>query len=328
LPAFTTSLYYTLGGGPTAWDRSRYPYLLVPIALALAAYGAILARLVAEGAPDLSWDLVTSTYARVNVGTGFEYQPGLRNYLLGTLLLVAMTGAIALPIGVGAGAYMAEYDGPLTMLIRFSTLVLRALSVFVLGVTAFTIVDWSTQYPPGDLRSDILRGFYIDPVGNFRNAGHGSYITASVILSLLVIPVIARSTEEGFRSVPRDIREGSLALGATEGHGFLRILLPWSFPNIVTGLLLGSAEAAGSVAVLLFISGIGEFGVGPRGDVTSLSYFIYYSDRGGDNSFNDVMGNYRFTAALLLIMITFSFSIAAIATKRLFGRRYESGNAL
>jgi ABC-type phosphate transport system permease subunit len=119
-----------------------------------------------------------------------------------------------------------------------------------------------------------------------------------------------------------------LALGATEGHGFLRILLPWSLPNIITGLLLGSAEAAGSVAVLLFISGIGEFGVGPLRDVTSLSFLIYYADRGGDNSFNDVMGQYRFTAALMLIIITFSFSIAALAIKRMFARRYESGNAL
>jgi ABC-type phosphate transport system permease subunit len=245
----------------------------------------------------------------------------MRNQLLGTLLLVGMTAAIALPIGVGAGAYMAEYDGWTSMVIRFCTLVLRAISVFILGVTAFTLADWSAQYAPGDARSDLLRGFYLDDAG-FKIAGHGSYVTAAIVLSMLVIPVISRATEEGFRSVPREIREGSVALGATDGHGFTRILLPWAFPNIITGLLLGCAEATGSVAVILFIAGTGEFGVGPLRDVTSLSFLVYYADR-GPKTFLESMGEYRYASALLLIIITFTFSVAALLLKRQFGKRYE-----
>jgi len=71
--------------------------------------------------------------------------------------------------------------------------------------------------------------------------------------SLLVIPIIARATEEGIRSVPLNLKEGSTALGASRQHTLFHILLPWSYPNIVTGLILGCAEAAGSLATIWFI---------------------------------------------------------------------------
>jgi ABC-type phosphate transport system permease subunit len=96
---------------------------------------------------------------------------------------------------------------------------------------------------------------------------------------------------------------------------------------LTAGLLLGSAEAAGSVAVLLFISGTGEFGVGPLRDVTSLSYLVYYADR-GPKTFTSAMGEYRFASALLLIMLTFSFSIAAMLIRRRFSQRYDSASLL
>ena len=92
-------------------------------------------------------------------------------------------------------------------------------------------------------------------------------------------PVIARATGEGLRSLPHDIREGSHAVGATDGHALLHILLPWAIPNIITGLLLGMAEAAGSVTVLLFISGNGQYGIGARHEATSLAYLIFASGR-------------------------------------------------
>ncbi len=325
LPALSASLYRVLGATPTAQDRARYPYLLLPIGLILAAYGAILFRLIAEGAPNLGLDLITRNYNVTLEGNAFVTQPGLRNQLLGTFLLIGMTSAIALPIGVGAGVYMAEYQGRLSLLIRFSTLLLRAISVFILGVTAFTLADWASNYPAGDLRSDLLRGFYNDDDG-FKIAAHGSFLTASIVLSLLVIPVIARTTEEGFRSIPREVREGSFALGATEGHGFLHILLPWAVPNIITGLLLGCAEAAGSVAVLLFIAGSGEFGVGPLREATSLAFSVYYADRGVDRTFSDTMQPYEFTAALLLIFLTFALSIGALFLKQRFARRYRGAS--
>ena len=326
LPAMCNALFWVLGGTPTAWDTSRYPLLLYPILLVLFIYGALLWKLFAEGAPGLGWDIIETPYD-VDLQSGsFEKTPGLRNHILGTLLLVGMTAAFALPVGVGAGVCIAENEGWLATIIGFCTKMLRAISVFILAVIAFSIVDWSTGFPVGTWQSDFFRGYYKDD-GGFNNAGHGSYLTASLVLSLLVIPVIARATEEGFRSIPRDIREGSVALGATEGHAFLFLMLPWAIPNIITGLLLGCAEAAGSVAVLLFIARSGEFGVGPLQEVTSLGYLVYYVDRGAPGDFQEVMKQYQYTAGLLLLFITLGLSIAAVVLKQKFGARYRGADA-
>ena len=116
-------------------------------------------------------------------------------------------------------------------------------------MTAFSLASATT----GTWLSPFIHGTYFDGYLQETSPG-GSFFTASLILSLLVIPVIARATEEGCRSLPLDLREGSLALGASEETTLWRVVLPWSLPNIVTAVLLGSAEAAGSVAVLMFIA--------------------------------------------------------------------------
>lgn len=338
LPGMCNAMFWVLGGEPSAWDTSRYPIVIVPVAIALFIYGAMLWKLAAEGMPALGWDLISQGYERPTADATFLSQcaslaewdarcgtPGLRNYLLGTLLLIAMTAAIALPVGVGAGVCMAEFEGWVSTIVGFCTQMLRAISVFILGVIAFSIADWSSSYAPGDWRSDLFRGFHPVTIGaqTDKLAGHGSFLTASLILALLVIPVIARSTEEGFRSIPREIREGSVAVGATEGHAFLFLLMPWAIPNIITGVILGCAEAAGSVAILLFIAGPGEFGVGPLREATSLGFMIFFADRGYDTPYIILMGEYRFTAALLLLFITFTLSILAVVLKQKFGERYR-----
>jgi ABC-type phosphate transport system permease subunit len=327
LPALCNTLFWVLGGTPTAWDTSRYPMLLFPILLALFIYAALIAKLVSEGVSGPGWnigewwEIITTPYTRDLQSS--ERTAGMRNYLLGTLLLIAMTSAIATPIGIAAGVCMSEYEGWISTVVGFSTQMLRAISVFILGVLAFTIADWGQGYDVGTWQSDFFRGYYKDYQG-FKTAAHGSFLTSALVLSLLVIPVIARSTVEGFRSVPREVREGSVALGATEGHGFLFLLMPWAIPNIITGMILGCAEAAGSVAVLLFVAGSGEFGVGPLQETTSLSFLVYFADPGrGFKPFVEVMGAYQFTAALLLLVITFGLSIIALVLKQKFGARYR-----
>ena len=323
LPSVCAAIYYVLGATPTARDVSRYPLIALPILLSLLVYGAILLELVQKGAPNLTWHAVSHAYSSQLTGATLIRESGMRNHILGTLLLVGMTAMIALPIGVGTGVFVSEYDGRLARVVSFSTQMLRAISVFILAVSAYSLVKYTGDHDPGNAISDLVRGSYRD-AGGFSHAAKGSFVTASIFLSLLVIPVIARATEEGLRSIPRDIREGSLALGATEGHALLRILLPWSLPNIITGLLLGAAEAAGSVTVLLFIAGNGQYGIGPRHEATSLAYLIFSAKRGA-TSFTTVMGQYQFSAALLLLCITFSLTVAALILKQRFARRYRSG---
>jgi phosphate transport system permease protein len=310
-----------LGSTPSARDAARYPVLILPMALACGAYALLLVRLVDRGLPDLSLSILTHAYSEQLQDQAFVHEAGLRNHLLGTLLLITMTCSISILPGVGAGFFMSEYRGPIAQAIAFATTMLRAISVFIVGVAAFSLVDFASDHAAGDAISDLIRGYFRDENG-FLHPAKGSFLTASAFLSLLVIPVIARATEEGLRSVPREIREGSAALGATPGHTALRILLPWAAPNIVTGLLLGAAEAAGSVAVLLFIAGTGQNGVGPLKEATSLSLVIF-EVKYGPKPFQDSMAPYQFTAALLLLAITVGLTVLGLYLKHRLSRSHR-----
>jgi phosphate transport system permease protein len=331
--ATSTAVYYLLGATPTARDRGRFLIVLLPVGLAALVYGLVLARVIQDGVRELSWGALTNAYTEqlsrtVTLDKQIE-GAGLRNQILGTFLLMGMTAALSLPIGVGTGVFLSVYGGWMAHSVNVCVSMLRSISVFILGVTAFSLVRYSADHFSSTTGtttfSDLIRGyFYVE--GHFKNPAGGSYLLAAVFLSLLVIPVIARSTEEGCRSVPMDIREGSSALGATDGHLLTRIMLPWALPNIMTGLLLGLAEAAGSVAVLLFIAGGGEHGVGPFKGVTSLAFVVYAAHPGrGTKNFTDIMSRFEFTAAFLLIVITFTLTLAALLLKQRFARRYRGG---
>lgn len=313
-----------LGVTPSGQDLALYPLLALPIVLALGAYGIILGRVVVEGLGGLRPDLLTTAWEETMGGQPgaetFEYRLGFLNNILGTLLIVLMTSLISLLPGVGAGVFMSEYPGRVARLIDFSTTMLRAMSVFIIGAAAFGLVHLVADQPAGTFLSDLFRGSYQDATG--VRPGNGSFLTASLFLSMLVIPIIAKLTEEGLRSVPREIREGSVALGATEGHGLRRILLPWAAPNIMTGLLLGAAEASGSLAVLLFIAGTGQHGVGPMSEVTSLDYALF-ATVWGPRPYIATMGPYQFTAALLLLILTLGLTVTAMWLRQRFGRRYR-----
>ena len=155
--------------------------------------------------------------------------------------------------------------------------------------------------------------------------GNSSFLFVSIFISLLIIPLIAQATEEGLSSLSKDISEGSLTLGATKDYTLFHIQLPWSIPNIITGLILGCAEAAGSLTIFFLFAGTGEFGVTPLNETTSLSYFIFdcrYGKQMGDQV-QSLMGSYQFLAALILIIITVGLTITAITMKKHLARRYK-----
>jgi phosphate transport system permease protein len=200
---------------------------------------------------------------------------------------------------------------------------LRAVSVFVLGAVAFGIVSSMSGVAPGSILSQLVSGVAYDQNG-LAHPGTGSFVLASGVLALLVIPVIAKQTQEGLRSVPREIREGSVALGATEGYGLRRILLPWAGLNILTGLLLGAAEASGGLAAIVLIAGLGSDGVGPTNTVTSLDYALF-STLYGYHPYVQAMQAYRYTTALLLLALTLGLAVLALVARRRVGRRYRGG---
>jgi ABC-type phosphate transport system permease subunit len=331
--AMSVSLYYLLGASPQAEDYSRYPLILTPVLLAISVYFYLLAQLFANGMAHFNLDVLFRPYyyflqpVKTYIAgdwpkwvSGTVSSEGLLNYFLGTGLLVLLTACISLPFGVGTGVFLSEYGNNIFgSAARFTVTSLRAISLLILGMTAYTL----TRISSGTALDAIIHGTFFTGFETRISQG-GSFFTASIVLSLLVIPIIARATEEGCRSLPSELREGSLALGASEDTTLWRIIIPWALPNIVTGLLLGSAEAAGSTAVLLFIAGRGDYGVGVFKQVTSLAFMIFDSYY-GDKLYKGAMAPYQFTAGMLLVIITVGLGLLSMLIKHWLVKRHRGG---
>lgn len=324
-------VFYMLGGSLQAGDISRYPLLITPVGLALGVYAVLILQIVVNGLPGLQWEALSQPYydyvypVRTAVGgdwpaftTENRTGVGILNHILGTGTLMLLTTLMALPVGVGTGIFLSEYASDrFGNLLRFIITSLRSISTLILGMTALSLVRMSS----GTVFAFLTKGFRFDGFLLRENEG-GSFFLASLVLSLLIIPIITRATEEGCRSLPPELREGSLALGANEEITLRRITLPWSLPNIVTGALLGCAEAAGDMAVLFFIAGRGDFGVGAFQQVTSLAYLVF-DVYWGTSNYKSLMGPYQFTAGLILMLITIGLGISALFLKRWLRRRYQ-----
>jgi phosphate transport system permease protein len=317
VPLFCCSLYHLLGGSPSASDAARYPLVVLPALALLTLYLLLLGTILVRGIPELSWEVVNTRMP--SAATAVDLQPGLANHILGTLLLIALTALISLPIGTATGVFLNEYAQPrVAQVVRFCTTALRGISVLLLALTAVNLLVGTQDTPLGFL----FTGSY-DVRGETKTQG-GSFLLAAAVISMLVVPVIARATEEGCRSVPAGLREGSAALGATDTYTLRRIIFPWALPNIITSGLLGSAEAAGSLATLLFIGATGEAGVGPLRPVTSLSYAIFDATYSIWKPFRDAIEPHRWGAALLLLLIALGLTAAGLVLKYRYASRYRS----
>jgi phosphate transport system permease protein len=182
----------------------------------------ILFHLISAGAGALTVDLFTQTPHPVGEAGG-----GLANAIVGTVILISVASVIGLPVGIGAGLYLAEQRGaPLATGVRFLADVLNGLPSIVMGIFA-----WE---------------FLVRPFGNF------SALAGGVALGAMMIPLITRTTEEMIRLVPTALREAALALGYTRWRTSLAIVLRTALPGIVTGALVAIARIAGETAPLLF----------------------------------------------------------------------------
>jgi phosphate transport system permease protein len=182
----------------------------------------ILFHLISAGAGALTVDLFTQTPRPVGEAGG-----GLANAIVGTLILLSVASVIGLPVGIGAGLYLAEQRGaPLATGVRFLADVLNGLPSIVMGIFA-----WE---------------FLVRPFGNF------SALAGGVALGAMMIPLVTRTTEEMIRLVPTALREAALALGYTRWRTSLAVVLRTALPGIVTGALVAIARIAGETAPLLF----------------------------------------------------------------------------
>jgi phosphate transport system permease protein len=191
-------------------------------AIAVVPLVAILAYLLRQGAGSLSIAFFTSMPKPVGEPGG-----GMANAIVGTLMLIGVASAVGLPVGIGAGLYLAERRGtPLANLVRFLADVLNGLPSIVMGIFA-----WQ---------------FLVRPFGHFSALAGGAAIGA------MMIPLVTRTTEEMVRTVPQSLREAALALGYPRWRTSLQIVLRTALGGIVTGVLVAVARVAGETAPLLF----------------------------------------------------------------------------
>jgi len=246
--------------------------------LAVLALVLILGDLVVKGASSLDWNFFTRNPVPAGQSGG-----GVANAIVGSAIIVSLAGLIGLPIGIGTGLFLAEYgSGRLGWVVRFLADVLNGTPSIVVGIFA-----WS---------------WLVKPMGHF------SAFAGSVALAVLMVPMIARTTEEMVRLVPHSLREAALALGYPRWRASLRVVARTALAGIVTGALVGIARAAGETAPLLFTAlGNLNFTTNVAGPMQTLSLQIFTYATGPFEEWH----RFAWAAALVLMALVLLLALAA-----------------
>ena len=246
--------------------------------VAVLALVLILGPLVAKGESSLDWAFFTKNPVPAGESGG-----GVANAIVGTGIIVGLAGLIGLPIGIGTGLYLAEYgSGRLGWIVRFVADVLNGTPSIVVGIFAWT--------------------WLVKPMGHF------SAFAGSMALAALMVPMLARTTEEMVRLVPHSLREAALALGYARWRTSLRVVARTALAGIVTGSLVGIARVAGETAPLLFTAlGNLNFSTSVLEPMQTLSLQIYVYATGPFDEWHRM----AWAAALVLMGLVLILAIAA-----------------
>ncbi len=199
--------------------------------LAILILAFILGYTLVHGISALNLDFLTQAAKPVG-----EVGGGMRNEILGTFILVALGALLALPVGLLAGIFLAEFASPRTAAsVRFAADILAGVPSIVVGVFAYAIV--------------------VRPMLSY------SAFSAGFALAIIMIPIVARTAEESLRLVPNSMREAALALGITRWRAVVSVVVPGALTGIITGIMLAVARIAGETAPLLFTALGSQFGV-------------------------------------------------------------------
>lgn len=212
--------------------------LWVSVAVGVIALITLIAQVVAKGWPELNWGIVS------NFPSGLPSKAGAQSAVWGTIWLIGVVAATTLPLGVGAAIYLEEYankDRWWNRAIEINVQNLAAVPSIVYGILGLAF---------------LVRGF----------ADLGQVVLAGgLTLSLLVLPIVIISSREAIRAVPPSIREGSLALGATQWQTIRRQVLPAAIPGIATGSILALSRAIGEAAPLVLLGALTFITFNPDG---------------------------------------------------------------
>ncbi len=255
------------------------------VLLALVPLAFILFFVVSQGIQSLNVAFFTHMPAPVG-----EMGGGMANAIVGSLMLVGLGALFAVPIGILSGIYMSEYAGTrFAALVRFAADTLNGVPSIVIGVFVY--------------------GIAVLPFKQF------SALAGGLALGIMMIPIIARTTEELLLLVPGTMREGALALGATHARAVFTVVVPSALPGIVTGLVLAVARIAGETAPLLFTALNNKyFTTSLTQPISSLTVQVYTY---ASSPYQD-WHRQAWAGALVLVGIVLVCSLLArVATRRL-----------
>jgi phosphate transport system permease protein len=274
---------------PISWTR-RITNLLVTgaaagsVLLVLMPLAAIFAYLLYKGFGSINWAFLTQTPKPVGEPGG-----GMANAVAGTALILLIASSIGVPVGIGAGIYLAEYGrNRLGDLIRFTADVLNGVPSIVVGIVAYGLVVVAQ--------------------------GHFSALAGGVALAIMMIPIITRATEEMLLLVPNTVREAAYGLGVSRWRTTLSITLRTASSGVITGIMLAFARVAGETAPLLFTAfgnTYWNWNINQPTAALSLQVFTY-----AISPFDEWHRQAWAGALILIVLIVLSITAVRIAASR------------
>ncbi|HEX6880851.1 MAG TPA: phosphate ABC transporter permease PstA [Terriglobales bacterium] len=252
--------------------------------LVLAPLLAIFGYLVYKGIGSINLAFLTHTPKPVGEPGG-----GMANAIIGSLMILAIGSAIGVPLGIGSGIYMSEYGkNRYSTLVRFTADVLNGVPSIVIGIAAYALV--------------VLK------------QGHFSAFSGGVALGIMMIPTIARTTEEMLLMVPHSIREAALGLGIPQWRSTISIALRTARSGVITGVMLAFARVAGETAPLIFTAFGNQFwNLNPNQPTAALPLQVYvYAISPFDEWHRQAWAG----ALILIVLIVVAVTVVRVATRR------------
>jgi phosphate transport system permease protein len=273
------------------WSRTMEGLALVATLIAVAVLGLVIVSVAVKGASAISFDFLFHAERPFGEAGG-----GIANAIVGTLILIALAGAMAIPVGILVGLYTSQFAGfRSAAFIRFALDILNGVPTIVTGIFIFALIVY----------------------GKTQSGWAGA-----IALAIIMLPIVARSAHEVLALVPSDLKEASLALGVARWRTALRVVVPTARGGIVTGALLAVARVAGETAPLLLTSSIFATSVGtsPSSALASIPVRIFeLSETPSPHEHAEA-----WAAALLLIVFVLLLNVLA---RTLFGRSSRHSGA-
>lgn len=296
----------TVSGRRDSWrrtfDRLMKVLILLAVLVAIVPLVLVVGDVLLQGLPAISWDFLTKLPpSPCSVGqVGSQCTGGILNGIEGSLLMVGLATLVAVPIGIAAGVYFSEWpESRISFLSSFTNDVLAEFPTITIGVFIYVLVVVTTR--------------------------SYSALAGAAALAIVMLPIVARTTEESLKIVPTSLREASMALGIPRWKTIFSVVISTGRAGLATGILLAIARAAGETAPLVVTALYSSYpptlaSVVPGRPTASVPYIIYNFGTAG-------YANWTTTAwGAALVLVTFML-VLNLAVKFFIGRKFSGARA-